>query len=65
LTKSGWEHFYSLEYEQAIHDFEKALEARPYNAAAVNHVLDGVLFRELYRYNALDTGLCETGFYNQ
>lgn len=55
LTRSGWEHFYNLEYEQALADFEKALEARPDSAAAVNHVLDGVLYRELYKYNALDT----------
>jgi len=57
LTRSGWQHFYSLEYDQAIRDFEKAWEARPDDAAAVNHVLDAVLYRELYKYNALDTRL--------
>jgi len=57
LTRSGWEHFYSLEYDQAFKDFERALEARPDDAAAVNHVLDAVLYRELYKYNALDTRL--------
>lgn len=57
LTRAGWEHFYSLEYDLALNDFEKALEARPDDAAAVNHVLDTVLYRELYKYNALDTRL--------
>jgi tetratricopeptide (TPR) repeat protein len=57
LTRSGWEHFYSLEYDLALKDFEKALEARPDDAAAVNHVLDAVLYRELYKFNALDTRL--------
>ncbi|HET9183014.1 MAG TPA: hypothetical protein VFP59_12830 [Candidatus Angelobacter sp.] len=57
LTRAGWEHFYSLEYDLALHDFEKALEAHPDDAAAVNHVLDTVLYRELYKYNALDTRL--------
>lgn len=57
LTHSGWEHFYSLEYDLALKDFEKALEERPDDAAAVNHVLDAVLYRELYKFNALDTRL--------
>lgn len=29
-------------------------------AAAVNHVLDAVLYRELYKYNALDARLYAT-----
>lgn len=57
LTRSGWEHFYSLEYDLALKDFEKALEAHPDDAAAVNHVLDTVFYRELYKFNALDTRL--------
>lgn len=57
LTQAGWEHFYSLQYDLALHDFERALEARPDDAAAINHVLDTVLYRELYKYNALDTRL--------
>ena len=65
LTKAGWEHFYSLEYDLALRDFEKALQARPDDAAAVNHVLDGVLYLELYKYNALDTRLyARQGFLN-
>ena len=65
LTKSGWEHFYSLEYDLAIKDFKRALEARPDDAAAVNHVLDAVLYRELYKFNALDTRLyVKQGFVN-
>lgn len=57
LTQSGWKHFYSLEYDLAVKDFKSALEARPDDAAAVNHVLDAVLYRELYKFNALDTRL--------
>lgn len=57
LTQAGWEHFYSLQYDLALHDFERALEACPDDAAAINHVLDTVLYRELYKYNALDTRL--------
>jgi len=65
LTKSGWQHFYSLEYDQALQDFEGALEGHPDDAAAVNHVLDAVLYSELYKYNALDTRLyVKQGFVN-
>src|SRR5215472_15630182 len=57
LTQSGFEHFYSLEYDQAIHDFQKALEARPDEPKAINHLLEARLFQQLYKYNALDTRL--------
>ncbi len=56
-TRSGFEHFYNLEYDAAIADFEKADRAHPDDAFAVNHLLNAVLFRELYRLGALDTSL--------
>jgi tetratricopeptide (TPR) repeat protein len=57
LTRSGFDHYYSLEYDQAIRDFQKAWEARPDEPNALNHLLEAKLFQELYRYNALDTRL--------
>lgn len=57
LTQSGFEHFYSLEYDQAIRNFQKALEARPDEPKAINHLLEARLFQQLYKYNALDTRL--------
>jgi tetratricopeptide (TPR) repeat protein len=57
LTKSGIRHFYSLQYEEAIRDFQGALEARPDEPRALNHLLEAELFQQLYRYNALDTRL--------
>jgi len=57
LTRSGYRHFYSLEYDQAIRDFQTAWEARPDEPKALNHLLEAELFEELYRYNALDTRL--------
>jgi tetratricopeptide (TPR) repeat protein len=56
-TRSAFDHFYSLEYDAAIRDFELAEKARPDDPFAVNHLLSGVLFRELYRVGALDTEL--------
>jgi len=57
LTRSGFEHFYSLEYEQAINDFQKAAAASPDDPRVLNHLLEAVLFQTLYRYDALDTSL--------
>jgi tetratricopeptide (TPR) repeat protein len=56
LTRDAFEHFYSLDYDSAITGFEKALEAHPDDPFAVNHLLTAVLFRELYRIGALNTG---------
>ncbi len=56
-TRSGFEHLYNLEYDQAVREFELALKAHPDDPFAVNHLLSGVLFRELYRIGALDTEL--------
>ena len=56
-TRSGFEHFYNLEYDAAVADFEKADKAHPDDPFAVNHLLNAVLFRELYRVGALDTSL--------
>jgi tetratricopeptide (TPR) repeat protein len=57
LTKSGFSHYYNLEYDQAIQDFQKAWEERPDEPNAMNHLLEAELFQELYKHNALDTRL--------
>lgn len=54
-TKKGYEYFYNLEYDKAIHEFEIAQAAHPDDPFAVNHLLAAVIFRELYRIGALDT----------
>jgi len=54
-TRKGFEHFYNLEYDKAIKEFESAQQAHPNDPFAVNHLLTGVIFRELYRIGALDT----------
>lgn len=57
LTRSGFERYYSLEYDKAIRDFEKVQQLHPDDPFATNHLLNAVLFRELYRTGALDTSL--------
>jgi tetratricopeptide (TPR) repeat protein len=56
LIDSGFERFYNLDYDQAIQDFERALEKHPNDPLLVNHVTTGVLMRELYRMGAMNTG---------
>lgn len=64
-TKSGFEHYYNLEYDKALSDFQKAVDASPDDARGYNHMLEAVLFRELYKHDALDTSLyTQDGFLN-
>ena len=63
LTQSGTNHLYNLEYDKAIADFEAARKQHPDDPFAVNHLIQGLLFKELYRLNALDTTLyADNGF---
>src|ERR1700757_781286 len=52
-TKAGFEHFYNSEYDPAIKEFEITLQSRPDDPFAVNHLLTGVMFKEMYRVGAL------------
>src|ERR1700691_3037550 len=54
-TRKAYEHFYNLEYDKAIREFELAQAAHPTDPFAVNHLLAAVVFRELFRIGALDT----------
>src|SRR5664279_5617458 len=54
-TRKGFDHFYNLEYDKAIHEFELAQQAHPTDPFAVNHTLAAVIFKELYRIGALET----------
>ena len=54
-TRKGFDHFYNLDYDKATRDFEAALQAHPNDPFAVNHLLDAMVFKELYRIGALDT----------
>src|SRR6478735_5480560 len=54
-TRKGYEYFYNLEYDKAIHEFELAQAAHPDDPFALNHLLGAVVFKELYRIGALDT----------
>lgn len=56
-TRAGFDHFYNLEYDKAVRNFEQSVQEHPDDPFAVNHLLSAVLFREFYRIGALDTEL--------
>jgi tetratricopeptide (TPR) repeat protein len=53
---TAFNHFYNLDYDRAVQEFEQVLARHPDNAFAVNHLLTSTLFRELYRMGVLNTG---------
>jgi len=57
VTRNGFERFYNMDYDRAIREFEIAVQQHPDDPFAVNHLLSGVLWKELYRTGALDSDL--------
>lgn len=53
-TKAGLNYLYNLDYDKALAEFEHARAEHPKDPFAVNHVLQAVLLKELYRLNAVD-----------
>ena len=56
-VEEGFEHFYNLEYDEALAKFGQAIAAEPNNPALYNHVAQTVLYRDLYRVGALESEL--------
>lgn len=56
LNAAAVDHFYNLDYDAAIDDFQKIVVRHPNDPFAVNHLLSAVLIRELYRMGAINTG---------
>ena len=53
----GFDHFYNLEYDQALAEFEKASHQDPSAVGPHNHIAQTLLYREMYRNGALETQL--------
>ncbi len=56
VTK-GFEHFYNLEYDQALVAFRAELLVNPASAEAHNHLAQTILYREMFRTGALESQL--------
>jgi tetratricopeptide (TPR) repeat protein len=54
---AGQEHFFNLEYEQALEDYQAGLELDPNNAFFYNAIANVYLFQELYRLGQLEGNL--------
>ena len=57
LVESGYNHFYNLEYGQAIADFEAAIAQHPSDPQLHNHLAHAIVFQEMYRNGALESEL--------
>jgi tetratricopeptide (TPR) repeat protein len=53
----GYDHFYNLEYDQAIADFTAETEQHPGEPAGWNHLAHAILYRAMYRSGALESEL--------
>jgi tetratricopeptide (TPR) repeat protein len=56
LVVAAFDHFYNMDYDRSIQEFEKVLDRHPDDPSAVNHLLASILMRELYRMGAMNTG---------
>ena len=57
LADEGFNHFYNLEYDEAIATFEKAIAQNPAIPDLHNHLAQTLIFREMYRDGALESEL--------
>ena len=56
LNQAAFEHYYNLDYDAAVQDFERIAARHPSDPFAVNHLLSAIQVRELYRMGAMNTG---------
>lgn len=53
----GYDHFYNLEFDQAVEQFAAAIANTPANPQAHNHLAHAILYREMLRSGALESEL--------
>ncbi len=56
LNSPAFEHYYNVDYDAAVQDFERILARHPNDAFALNHLLSAIQVRELYRMGAMNSG---------
>jgi tetratricopeptide (TPR) repeat protein len=54
-ASKAFDHFYNLEYEEAISIFRELAAENPSDPAARNHLAQAILFRVMYRSGALES----------
>ena len=53
LNAQAFDHFYDMEYDRSIQEFTLLYQRQPNDPDSINHLLNAVLFHELYRIGAL------------
>jgi len=56
LNSAAFEHYYNIDYDAAVQDFDRILARHPNDAFALNHLLSAIQVRELYRMGAMNSG---------
>ena len=56
LNAQASDHFYDMDYDRSIQEFTLLYERHPDDPDSINHLLNAVLFHELYRIGALSAG---------
>ena len=57
LVDQAYDHFYNLEFEEAIALFQRGIALHPDSAELHNHLAQSIVFREMYRDGALESEL--------
>jgi len=52
---SAFDHFYNLEYDQAIAQFKRGIEEKPDSPERYNYLALAILFQEMFRSGALES----------
>jgi len=60
-VERGFDHFYNLEFDEAIRLFRELTRQRPHSPDVFNHLAESVLYREMLRAGALETELVTGG----
>ena len=55
-TQAAFDHFYNMDYDRAVQEFEKIVEKHPNDPFSLNHLLTVILMRDLYETGAMNTG---------
>jgi tetratricopeptide (TPR) repeat protein len=61
LVQNGFDHFYNVEYPEAIAIFKQAVEAAPGDPYRYNHLAEAVLFGMMHRAGALESQMVTGG----
>lgn len=51
----GFEHFYNLEYDACVAEFERVIREKPTEPQGYNHLAQGLLYREMFKAGALES----------